>query len=109
GQEMIGGRVRVKIVKNKVAPPFRQAEFDIYFNEGISKAGEIVDLGVDKGIIEKAGAWYSFSGARIGQGRENVREYLKGNPEIAAEIEKRILEVYGQKTEAASVPRSNGK
>src|SRR5208283_4043784 len=71
GQETVGGRVRVKVVKNKVAPPFKQAEFDIYFNEGISRAGEIIDLGVDKGIIEKAGAWYSYSGNRIGQGREN--------------------------------------
>lgn len=98
GQEIIGGRVRVKIVKNKVAPPFRQAEFDIYFNEGISKLGEIIDIGVDKGIIEKAGAWYSYSGNKIGQGRENVREYLKNNPEIAAEVERKILEASGLKT-----------
>ena len=97
GQEIIGGRVRVKIVKNKVAPPFRQAEFDIYFNEGISKIGEIIDLGVDKGIIEKAGAWYSYSGNKIGQGRENVREYLKNNPEVAADVEQKILETSGLK------------
>jgi len=91
-QETIGGRVRVKVVKNKVAPPFRQAEFDIYFNEGISKVGEFVDLGVEKGIIEKAGAWYSYGGNRIGQGRENSKEYLKNNPEIAKEIEAKIIE-----------------
>jgi recombination protein RecA len=91
-QDIIGGRVRVKIVKNKMAPPFRQAEFDIYFNEGISRAGEIVDLGVEKGIIEKAGAWYSYGGGRIGQGRENVKEYLKNNPETAGEIEAKIIE-----------------
>lgn len=97
GQEIIGGRVRVKIVKNKVAPPFRQAEFDIYFNEGISRLGEIIDIGVDKGIIEKAGAWYSYNGSKIGQGRENVREYLKSNPEIAAEVEQKILEASGLK------------
>ncbi|HAK87804.1 MAG: recombinase RecA [Nitrospirae bacterium GWC2_46_6] len=97
GQEIIGGRVRVKIVKNKVAPPFRQAEFDIYFNEGISRLGEIIDLGVDNGIIEKAGAWYSYSGNKIGQGRENVREYLKNNPETVAEIEQRIMETSGLK------------
>ncbi len=95
GQETVGGRVRVKVVKNKVAPPFRQAEFDIFFNEGISRTGEIVDLGVDKGIIEKAGAWYSYGGTRIGQGRENAKEYLKNNPPIAAEIEARILDVFG--------------
>lgn len=97
GQEVIGGRVRVKIVKNKVAPPFRQAEFDIYFNEGISRLGEIIDIGVDKGIIEKAGAWYSYNGSKIGQGRENVKEYLKNNPEITAEVEHKILEIAGLK------------
>lgn len=97
GQEIIGGRVRVKIVKNKVAPPFRQAEFDIYFNEGISRLGEVIDIGVDKGIIEKAGAWYSYNGSKIGQGRENVKEYLKNNPEIAAEVEQKILETSGLK------------
>jgi recombination protein RecA len=100
GQETIGGRVRVKIVKNKVAPPFRQAEFDIYFNEGISKVGEIVDLGVDKGIVEKAGAWYSYAGNKIGQGRENVKEYFKNNPNVATEIEKKLMETYGLKTAA---------
>ncbi|NTU43766.1 MAG: recombinase RecA, partial [Nitrospirales bacterium] len=98
GQEMIGGRVRVKVVKNKVAPPFRQAEFDIYFNEGISRTGEIIDLGVEKGIIEKAGAWYSYGSNRIGQGRDNVREYLKNNPELTAEIEQKIFEAYDLKT-----------
>jgi recombination protein RecA len=102
GQEIIGGRVRVKIVKNKVAPPFRQAEFDIYFNEGISRLGEVIDIGVDKGIIEKAGAWYSYNGSKIGQGRENVKEYLKNNPEIAAEVEQKILETSGLKTNPKS-------
>jgi len=100
GQETIGGRVRVKIVKNKVAPPFRQAEFDIYFNEGISRMGEIIDIGVEKGIIDKAGAWYSYSGSKIGQGRDNTREYLKNNPEIAAELERKIREVCGLKPPA---------
>lgn len=93
-QEMIGGRVRVKVVKNKVAPPFRQAEFDVYFNEGISRVGELVDLGVEKGIIEKSGAWYSYSGSRIGQGRENVKEFLKNNIEISKEIEGKIIESF---------------
>jgi recombination protein RecA len=91
-QEVIGGRVRVKVVKNKVAPPFKQAEFDIYFNEGISRFGEIVDLGADKGIIEKSGAWYSYGGNRIGQGRENTKQFLKNNIEVANEIEKKIIE-----------------
>jgi len=91
-QETVGGRVRVKVVKNKVAPPFRQAEFDIFFNEGISRIGELVDLGVEKGLIDKSGAWYSYGGNRIGQGRENAKEYLKNNPEIAKDIEGRIKE-----------------
>jgi len=91
-QEIIGGRVRVKVVKNKVAPPFKQAEFDIYFKEGISRVGEIVDLGAEKGIIEKAGAWYSYGGNRIGQGRENAKEYLKNNIEVSKEIENKIIE-----------------
>lgn len=91
GQEATGSRVRVKIVKNKVAPPFRQAEFDIYYNEGISRIGEIIDIGVEKGIIEKSGAWYSYGGNRIGQGRETVKEYLKKHPEIAEEITAKII------------------
>ncbi len=91
-QETIGGRVRVKVVKNKVAPPFRQAEFDIYFNEGISRAGELVDLGVEKGVIDKSGAWYSFGGNRIGQGRENAKEFIRTNPDIWKEIEHKIIE-----------------
>lgn len=91
-QETVGGRVRVKVVKNKVAPPFKQAEFDIYFNEGISRVGEIVDLGVEKGIIDKSGAWYSYGGNRIGQGRENAKEFLRNNRDVAGEIEKKIIE-----------------
>ncbi|HTZ17104.1 MAG TPA: recombinase RecA [Dissulfurispiraceae bacterium] len=109
GQETTGSRVRVKVVKNKVAPPFRQAEFDIYFNEGISRVGEIIDLGVEKNIIEKAGAWYSYSGTRIGQGRENVREFLKNNPPTAGEIEQKIFEAYGLKTAAAAETKGAAK
>jgi len=90
--ESVGSRVRVKVVKNKVAPPFKQAEFDIYFNEGISRAGELIDLGVEKGIVEKTGSWYSYRGTRIGQGRGNARQYLLSHPEIAQEIESRLLE-----------------
>ncbi len=100
-QELTGGRVRVKVVKNKVAPPFRQAEFDIYFNEGISRNGELIDIGVEKGIVEKSGSWYSYGGTRIGQGRDNAKEYLKGNPETAAQIEAKVLE-------AANLKRGNG-
>ncbi|MEJ2182023.1 MAG: recombinase RecA [Nitrospirota bacterium] len=94
-QTLIGGRARVKVVKNKMAPPFRQAEFDIYFNEGISREGELVDLGVDRSIIEKAGAWYSYDGRRIGQGRENVKKFLKDNPEVQKEIETKIMASLG--------------
>jgi recombination protein RecA len=96
-QESVGNRVRVKVVKNKVAPPFKQAEFDIYFNEGISKEGELIDLGIEKKIVERAGAWYSYSGNKIGQGRENTKQYLKSNPEIAQEIESKLLEEYNFK------------
>lgn len=89
-EEIIGNRVKVKIVKNKVAPPFRQAEFDIVYGEGISKIGEIVDLGAESGIVQKSGSWYSYEGTKLGQGREGVKELLKDNPELAQEIEKKI-------------------
>jgi recombination protein RecA len=92
GEEVIGSQTRVKVVKNKVAPPFRQTEFDIIYNEGISKEGELVDIGSESGIVEKTGAWYSFNKERIGQGKDNARQFLKDNPDIAAEIEKRIRE-----------------
>ena len=85
--EVVGNNVRVKVVKNKVAPPFREVEFDIMYGEGISKIGEIIDLGVKGGIVEKSGSWFSYNSIRIGQGRENVREFLKKNPEMANEIE----------------------
>jgi recombination protein RecA len=100
--DTVGGRVRVKIVKNKVAPPFKQAEFDIYFDEGISREGEILDLGVEKGIIEKSGSWFSYGSQRIGQGRETAREFLKNNPKIAEEIERKIKEAYGLKLRTES-------
>ncbi len=95
GQDVTGSRVRVKVVKNKMAPPFRQAEFDIMFAEGISKSGEIVDMGVEKRVVEKAGAWYSYKGERLGQGREAVRDFLKTNPAIAKEIEAKVRELAG--------------
>jgi recombination protein RecA len=85
--EIVGNNVRVKVVKNKVAPPFREVEFDIMYGEGISKLGEIIDLGVKAGIIDKAGSWFSYNSQRIGQGRDNVREFLKTNKDLAAEIE----------------------
>ncbi len=88
--EIIGNNVRVKVVKNKVAPPFREVEFDIMYGEGISKIGEIIDLGVKAGVIEKSGAWFSWNSQRIGQGRDNAREFLKANPDIAAQIEEQV-------------------
>jgi recombination protein RecA len=87
GEEIFGSETRVKVVKNKVAPPFKQTEFDILYGEGISREGEIIELGVQNGFVEKSGAWYSFKGMRIGQGKDNVRNFLKENPEITAEIE----------------------
>src|SRR5690554_540426 len=92
GDEVIGNDTRVKVVKNKVAPPFRQAEFEILYGEGISRAGEIIDLGVKANIVDKSGAWYSYNGDRIGQGKDNVREFLKENPAIAQEIESKLRE-----------------
>jgi len=90
GEEVTGNQTRVKVVKNKVAPPFREAEFEIMYGEGISREGEIIELGAAQNIIEKAGAWYSYKGERIGQGKENVREFLKNNPKIAREIEDQV-------------------
>lgn len=95
GTDIIGNRVRAKVVKNKVAPPFREAEFDIIYGEGISKVGNIVDLGVNLGIIDKAGAWFSYNSEKIGQGRENTKQFLTNNPQIAQEIENKIRENYG--------------
>jgi recombination protein RecA len=93
--EVTGNRARVKVVKNKVAPPFRQAEFDIIFNEGISQVGELLDIGVDQGIVDKAGAWYSYKGERLGQGREGSKLFLKENPELASEIRELVLSTLG--------------
>ena len=95
GDEVIGNETRVKVVKNKVAPPFKQVEFDIMYGEGISKRGELLDLGVTAGVVEKSGAWYSYGDERIGQGRENAKTFLKDNPQMAHEIEDRIRAAHG--------------
>jgi recombination protein RecA len=95
GQDVVGSRVRVKVVKNKMAPPFKQAEFDILFSQGISKAGELVDLGVDKKVLEKSGAWYSYHGERLGQGRDAVRDFLVTNQPLGREIEGKLREIAG--------------
>ena len=93
--EVIGNRTRVKIVKNKVAPPFREAEFDILFGKGISTEGDLVDLASNAGIIQKSGAWFSYEGNKIGQGRENAKQFLLDNPEIREEVDRRVREHYG--------------
>jgi recombination protein RecA len=95
GADVIGSRTRVKVVKNKVAAPFKQAEFDIIYGQGISREGSLIDVGVEQGIIRKSGAWYTYEGDQLGQGKENARNFLKANPDIAAEIEKKILEKLG--------------
>ena len=95
GTEAVGNRTRVKVVKNKVAPPFKQAEFDILYGEGISREGSLIDIGVDAGIVRKSGAWYTYEGDQLGQGKENARTFLKDNPDLANEIEKRIKETLG--------------
>lgn len=94
GDEVIGSETRVKVVKNKVAPPFKQAEFDILYGEGISREGELIDLGVEAELIEKSGAWYSYDGNRIGQGKDNVRQFLKENPEISKSLESKLREKF---------------
>jgi recombination protein RecA len=91
----VGNRTRVKVVKNKVAPPFKQAEFDILYGEGISREGSLIDLGVDQGIVKKSGAWYTYEGDQLGQGKENARTFLKDNPDLAADIERRLKEQMG--------------
>ncbi len=103
GDEVIGSETRAKVVKNKVAPPFRQAEFDILYGEGISREGEIIELGVNHRIVEKSGAWYSYKGDRIGQGKDNVREYLREHEDVAEEIEAKVREAVGVPAAAAAV------
>ncbi len=103
GEEVVGNQTRVKVVKNKLAPPFRQCEFDILYDEGISKEGELIDLGVLHGVIEKSGAWYGYKKDRIGQGKDNTRQFLKENPTVAAEIEARIREVTSNLPQAGTV------
>ncbi|AIG78286.1 recombinase RecA [Amycolatopsis sp. MJM2582] len=95
GGEPVGNRTRVKVVKNKVAPPFKQAEFDILYGKGVSREGSLIDMGVDQGILRKSGAWYTYEGDQLGQGKENARKFLLDNPDIANEIEKRIKEKLG--------------
>ena len=102
GDEVVGNETRVKVVKNKVAPPFKEAVFDILYGEGISREGEIIDMGVAQGIVEKAGAWYSYKGNKIGQGKDNTREYLRQNPALAVEIENLVRDKLGIKTRAVA-------
>jgi recombination protein RecA len=106
-EEVIGSRTRVKVVKNKVAPPFKQAEFDILYGEGISREGDVLDLATDMGLIEKSGAWFSYEGDRIGQGRDNARQFLKENPKILVHLEKTVLEKHGivRKANASSADK----
>src|SRR5438874_6880319 len=100
GDVVVGGRTRVKVVKNKVAPPFREAEFDVMYGEGISREGDLLDLGVDKRIVEKSGTWFAYGGERLGQGRENVKQFLKENPEIYKAIDERVRRELGMTREA---------
>ncbi|MGN0306814.1 MAG: DNA recombination/repair protein RecA, partial [Lachnospiraceae bacterium] len=93
--EVVGNRTRVKVVKNKIAPPFKEAEFDIMFGEGISRVGDILDLAADNGIVNKSGAWYAYEGSKIGQGRENAKQYLKDNPAVCDEVEKKVRAHFG--------------
>jgi recombination protein RecA len=109
GDNIIGGRTRVKVVKNKMAPPFKEAEFDILYGTGISRDGEIIDLGSEMGIVEKSGAWYSFNGDRIGQGREAAKNFLKEHPEIARQVMSKVMERVGLKREEVPVVAGNSE
>ena len=109
GGEVIGNRTRVKVVKNKIAPPFKEAEFDIMFGEGISGVGDILDLGAENGIISKSGAWYAYNGNKIGQGRENAKQYLKDNPEICNEVELKVRELFNLETPETEEKSAKGK
>src|SRR5690606_30651486 len=102
GDEAIGSRVRVKVVKNKTAAPFREAEFDVVFGKGVSYAGDILDLAVAKGVVEKSGAWYSYGEERLGQGRENAKEHLETHTAVRREIEAAVLKLYGLGSKAAA-------
>ncbi len=102
GEEVIGSETKVKVVKNKVAPPFKTAQFDILYGEGISREGEIIDMGAEADIVNKAGAWYAYNGEKIGQGKDNAREYLREHRPIAIEIENKIRNKFGVKALAAS-------
>ena len=104
GEEVVGNETRVKVVKNKVSPPFKTAEFDILFGEGISREGEIIDMGVVAKIVEKSGAWYAYNGEKIGQGRDNAREFLRENPALAYEIENKVREGLGIAALPAALP-----
>jgi recombination protein RecA len=104
---LVGNHVKVKVVKNKLAPPFREAEFDIIYGEGISKAGEIVDIGAELDIIVKSGAWYSYNGAKIAQGRDSAKQFLLDNPELALELEKKIKEKIDSTATPASLAGSS--
>jgi recombination protein RecA len=115
GDEVIGNETRIKVVKNKMAPPFRQATFEILYGEGISKVGELIDLGVEHGLVGKSGAWYSYGDERIGQGKENARNFLRDNPEIAANIESQLraklipTSVQAPEEEAEADPKAKTK
>ena len=103
GEEVIGNETKVKVVKNKVAPPFKTAEFDILYGEGISREGEVIDMGVEQKVLEKSGSWYAYNGEKIGQGKDNAREFLRENPELAFEIENKVRAAAGIRL-LASVP-----
>ena len=104
GNDMVGNKTKIKVVKNKVAPPFKVAEVDIMYGEGISKEGEIIDLGSELDIVQKSGAWYSYNDERLGQGRENAKQFLKENPEMRLEIQKKIRDHYGLDKEVTLQP-----
>jgi recombination protein RecA len=109
GQEIVGNRTRVRVVKNKMAPPFQDAEFDIMYGDGISRTGDLLDVGVEAGLVEKSGSWYSYSGERIGQGRENVKRFMMDNPDICEELYQKAREASGLSESDKDVSEKDGE
>jgi recombination protein RecA len=109
GQDVVGNRTRVKVVKNKIAPPFKEVEFDVVYGRGISREGDLLDLAVSSNVVERSGTWYSYNGERLGQGRENVKNFMRENPDLVAEIEQKVREIHSSVIAAAELGKSGAE
>jgi recombination protein RecA len=109
GHDVVGNRTRVKVVKNKIAPPFKEVEFDVVYGRGISREGDLLDLAVSSNVIERSGTWYSYNGERLGQGRENAKNFMRENPDLVAEIEQKVREIHSSVIAAAELGKSGAE